>query len=63
MVYFWDALILFAPSFNTVFDTIYEFLKVLHTLVEWCVRAYSNGSYLYFDDINKPLVPHSYIQG
>ena len=63
MVYFWDALILFAPSFNTVFDTIYEFLKVLHTLVEWCVRAYSNESYLYFDNVNEPLVPHSYIQG
>ena len=63
MVYFWDALILFAPSFNTVFDTIYEFLKVLHTLVKWCARTYSNGSYLYFDDINEPLVPHSYIQG
>ena len=42
MVYFWDALILFALSFNTVFDTIYEFLKVLHMLVEWCVRTYSN---------------------
>ena len=53
MVYFWDGLILFALSFDTIFDTIYEFLKVLHTLVEWCVRAYSN----------EPLVPHSYIQG